>query len=77
MVEAFALVHYQRNEIIAKIKDDNQASMKLFERCGYSFVNHSESFKETEFRKKLTQSVEFYQAELKDIKEVGQEELIV
>lgn len=47
MVEAFALVYYQRSEIIAKIKDDNAASMKLFEKCGYSFVSHSESFKET------------------------------
>ncbi len=30
LVEAFARVQYDRNEIIAKIKDDNAASMRLF-----------------------------------------------
>jgi diamine N-acetyltransferase len=41
LVEAFAFVYYHKNEIIAKIKDDNEASMKLFEKSGYVFTNHS------------------------------------
>ena len=44
--------------------------MKLFEKEGYTLVNHSEHFKETEYRKQLDKPKEHYEAILKEIKEV-------
>jgi RimJ/RimL family protein N-acetyltransferase len=70
LVEAFARVQYGRNEIIAKIKDDNAASMRLFEKMGYQLINHSEHFQETEFRKRLDQPIEEYQKVLSGMEEV-------
>jgi RimJ/RimL family protein N-acetyltransferase len=40
LVEAFALVYYKKSEIIAKIKEDNLSSQKLFESCGYTFLQY-------------------------------------
>lgn len=40
-IEAFAFGVYDKNEIIAKIKDDNNASIKFFEKIGYTFINHN------------------------------------
>jgi hypothetical protein len=44
--------------------------MKLFEKEGYTLVNHSEHFKETEYRIQLDKPKEHYEAILKEIKEV-------
>lgn len=44
---------YGKDEIIAKIKDDNTASIKFFEKIGYKFINHSTHHGEVEYRKKL------------------------
>jgi RimJ/RimL family protein N-acetyltransferase len=41
LIESFARVYYSKDQIIAKIKDDNTSSMKLFEKSGYSLTNHS------------------------------------
>jgi hypothetical protein len=32
---------YEKDEIIAKIKDENTASIKFFEKIGYKFINHN------------------------------------
>lgn len=63
-------VQYGRNEIIAKIKDDNMASMRLFEKMGYQLFNHSEPFQETEYRKQLDQPIEEYEKVLAGMEEV-------
>ena len=55
LIEAFSTVYYKRNEIIAKIKDDNEASIKLFEKNGYKFVNHNKQFEEKEYIKTISQ----------------------
>lgn len=63
-------MQYGKNEIIAKIKEDNAGSMRLFEKMGYRLVNHSEHFKEAEYRKQLDRPIEEYQKLLAGMEEV-------
>lgn len=44
---------YGKDEMIAKIKDDNKQSIRFFEKIGYHFVAHNERHGEVEYRKKL------------------------
>ena len=44
--------------------------MKLFEKEGYTLTNHSEHFKETEYRKRLDRPKEYYETVLAAIAEV-------
>ncbi len=43
VIENFVVGIYGKDEIIAKIKDDNAASMKFFEKIGYTFINHNKT----------------------------------
>lgn len=45
-VQMFALGVYSRDTIIAKIKDDNMGSIKLFEKLGYKFVQDNHHYNE-------------------------------
>lgn len=53
MVEKFVVAVYGKDEMIAKIKDDNKQSIRFFEKMGYMFVAHNERHGEVEYRKKL------------------------
>ena len=44
MIEAFALLYYKKDEIIAKIKEDNEGSIKLFTKNGYIFEKNEERY---------------------------------
>lgn len=53
VIENFAVGVYGKDEIIAKIKDDNTPSINFFEKIGYKFINHNKNHEEVEYRKKL------------------------
>lgn len=40
LAEAFAFLYYNKSEIIAKIKEDNIGSQKLFTSSGYNFIKY-------------------------------------
>lgn len=44
IVEEFATAKYQKDQVIAKIKKGNTASIKLFQKMGYKETNYSETF---------------------------------
>lgn len=57
LIEAFAFLIYKKTEIIAKIKEDNPGSIKLFTSSGYEFQQYEERYKENEYRKILKDEV--------------------
>ena len=45
-IEKFAKGVYKKDTIIAKIKDDNEASINFFTKIGYQFIGHNTNFAE-------------------------------
>ena len=44
VIEKFAKAVYRKDLIIAKIKDDNTASVNFFQKIGYDFICHNTNF---------------------------------
>ena len=44
VIEAFALGIYNKNTIIAKIKDDNIGSINFFTKIGYKFIQDNPQY---------------------------------
>ena len=58
VIEKFAKAVYRKDLMIAKIKDENEASVKFFQSIGYDFICHNATFGEKEFRKRVEASCE-------------------
>lgn len=53
LVLMWAIRYLKLKEFFVKIKETNTASIKMFEKIGFKFVNYSKYFKENEYRLKV------------------------